>query len=630
MRISLTTLYLVIICLCSNSTHLISQTQFIDTSELEAYFDGAIEAQMDNNNIAGGALSIVHAGGTVLLKGYGYANVENKERVDPDKTLFRIGSITKLFVWTAIMQLYSEGKLDLDDDVNQYFSGFQVGNNYDEIITIKHLMTHTPGFEDEIFGLFARSEESLKPLGEILQDEMPKRVRRPGKHSSYSNHGTGMAAYIVEKVSGISFDDYAEQKIFDPLMMHDITVRQPIPDHLSGQLSKGHAYEKGEFRAREFEYVPLAPVGAASASASSMARLMLMYLNHGSLEDAEILDSTTYELMTSPAHSHHPQANPMLHGFMDVSQNGERIIGHGGDTRYFHSLMALFPEHELGIFLSFNSELGGGVSQDILENFVDRFFPEEVASIDPSAQDELMRFEGEFAANRHSHDDLLKVAKLMSVTNIEATPDGYLKTVSGENVDYWVRLDNLTFRNIDNSDMILFEENELGKISSFFLGSLPIIAFDKLEGLDKVSNHTSLFTFCILVVLITFLYWSITYILRRRYKVERGKEGLLNPDAKKITWITLTLVLLFYLGTIYIFRDPFDLVYGMPTIGMVIFTLPFVVLVLTIILGFHVYRSWLPSSGVKAWRKVAFGMIWICLIVTLWQWHYWNVLGFKF
>ena len=285
-----------------------------DFTEILSFLDGIIETHMKDKNIAGSTMALVKNGEIKILKGYGYADLENKTPVDPQKTLFRIGSISKMFVWTAIMQLVEQGKISLDDNINDYFDIFTIPDTYPEPITIKHLMTHTPGFEDLVIQLFVKDTDLLLPLADILKDQTPARIRPPGTDASYSNHGTGMAALIVEKVSGRNFSDYVERNITGPLKMDNTTFAQPLSADLQQYMSKGYMYESGEFSEQDFELVPLAPVGAVSATAADMARFIMMHLQLGQLDGAVIMDDTTAQLMQSPAHQHHPDVNPMRHG----------------------------------------------------------------------------------------------------------------------------------------------------------------------------------------------------------------------------------------------------------------------------------------------------------------------------
>src|SRR3972149_5516851 len=143
---------------------------------LEAFLDGVIASQMRSHQIASATLAVVKDGELVLAKGYGYADREARLPVDAERTLFRPGSISKLFTWTAVMQLVERGKIDLDADVNQYLSAFQIPDTFPEPITMKHLMTHTPGFEDGALGyLLIKSASDLVPLSESLAAHIPRR-----------------------------------------------------------------------------------------------------------------------------------------------------------------------------------------------------------------------------------------------------------------------------------------------------------------------------------------------------------------------------------------------------------------------------------------------------------------------
>ena len=117
---------------------------------MEAFLDKLLGREMEKHHIAGAAVSVVKDGKLFFAKGYGYADLENGIPVDPEQTIFRIGSVAKLFTWTAVMQLVEQGKLDLDADINTYLD-FRIPDTYPQPITLKHLLTHTSGFEDRYF-----------------------------------------------------------------------------------------------------------------------------------------------------------------------------------------------------------------------------------------------------------------------------------------------------------------------------------------------------------------------------------------------------------------------------------------------------------------------------------------------
>jgi CubicO group peptidase (beta-lactamase class C family) len=209
-----------------------------DPQEMEAFMDEFIPAQLEENHIPGATVSVIKDGKLFFAKGYGYADLETRRPVIADQTLFRPGSVSKLFTWTAVMQLAEQGKVDLHTDINTYLKDFQIPATYPEPITLAHLLTHTTGFEEFGEGLFILDGERMMPLAELMSLGMPARIYAPGEVVTYSNYGTTLAGYIVEQVSGLSFEQYIEENILNPLGMTHSTFLQPLPPELAGDLAR--------------------------------------------------------------------------------------------------------------------------------------------------------------------------------------------------------------------------------------------------------------------------------------------------------------------------------------------------------------------------------------------------------
>jgi len=204
----------------------IASSSPLDVSRLEALVDGVMATHLKDQQIPGATLAIVQNGQLVLAKGYGYADLAKLQPVDPQNTLFRPGSVSKLVVWTAVMQMVEQSKLDLEADVNKYLKKFKIPGTFPEPIRLKHLMTHTPGFEDSEIRLFVPKYSDLDTLEEYLIKQMPARIWAPGIRPAYSNYGTTLAAYLVQVVSGIPFGQYVKENIFEPLGMAQSTFDQ--------------------------------------------------------------------------------------------------------------------------------------------------------------------------------------------------------------------------------------------------------------------------------------------------------------------------------------------------------------------------------------------------------------------
>ncbi len=345
----------------------------LTAADAEAWLDGFVPIALARGGIAGAVVVIVKDGQVLVKKGYGYSDLETRAPVDPDRTLFRPGSISKLFTWTAVMQQVEAGKIDLDADINTYLD-FKIPPFQGKPLTMRHMMTHTPGFEEFARGLIT-SDPANGDLAKNLKRWTPTRVFAPGTTPAYSNYATGLAGYVVQRVSGMPFDDYVEQRILTPLQMANSSFRQPLPARLVPMMSKG--YSDVTKPAIPFEIVNIPPAGSLSATGADMANFMIAHLQQGRFGDAAILKPETAKMM------HETETNIMapLHGirlgFYQQDINGERVIAHGGDTQAFHSLLSLFLDRNVGLYQSVNSSgiPNGNFRQALFEAFADRYFP---------------------------------------------------------------------------------------------------------------------------------------------------------------------------------------------------------------------------------------------------------------
>ncbi len=605
---------------------IVANAQLSDTLRLEAFMDGVITTHLRDKHIAGATVAVIQHGKILLSKGYGFSDVKKQLPVDSRSTLFRIGSISKMFTWVSVMQLVAQGKLSLTEDVNTYLKDFKIPDKFDKPITLNDIMTHTPGFEDLVIGLFGKDSASMKPFVEIFSREMPERVRPPHTFSSYSNHGTGMAGYIVEQISGMSFNDYVEKNILGPLNMTHTTFRQPLPANLKADMSKGYKYAGGEFVEQPFEYVPLYPVGAASSSAADMTKFMSAILAGG----GAILDSATLRMMEQPAHQHHPSVNPMRHGFMDLSRNGVTIIGHGGDTFWFHSLMVLFPESDAGLFISFNTDKGGGTYMEVLDQFAEKYFPGPKAAKEPIKVDRkfLEKFTGFYRGNRYVYHDMTKISSLFSDISITVADSTKIKVTAGENVQYYLPVDSLTFREEHAPKIIAFSKGDDGKIAHLFIGNLPIIAFDKVSGIQTAGSQGLIFGMVIAAAFIVLLYWPLAASVRRGYRSMR--ETIMLPlGAKWVAWLDYFFLATFYIGIAMLLSDPESIVFGVTTSIKVILLFPLLSVLMTILMVVNVFRLGFDQRF-SLLGRIFYILITIVSATALWQLYYWNLLGFNY
>ncbi|MDT7784674.1 MAG: hypothetical protein QOF58_3093 [Pseudonocardiales bacterium] len=415
-----------------------SGTATLTGPDVDAWLDGLVPAALDRSGIAGAAVTVVHNGQVLTARGFGYADSGSEgttpRPVDPDQTLFRVGSVSKVFVATAVMQLVEQQKIDLDADVDRYLD-FPLPRTFDRAITMRHLLSHTAGFEERIRGMITVGESTVSLRDNVAVDP-PDQVFEPGTVPAYSNYGYALAGYIVERVSGTPFDEYVDRNVLDRAGMTSSSFAQPLPQELRGRLSHGYATDSD--LAGPFEMIGSAPAGALAASATDMGRFILAHLGEAGPEQT-LLRPDTVALMRQPALDSTSLGTladgpRMALGFFDESRNGHRIVGHGGDTQYFHSHLQIYPDNSTGVFVTLNSTGRGATDtldlrQSLLSGFTDRYFPAAATGSAPrsateTATSHAAMAEGSYESARAPFSTFLSALNVMGQTRVTARADG--------------------------------------------------------------------------------------------------------------------------------------------------------------------------------------------------------------
>jgi CubicO group peptidase (beta-lactamase class C family) len=512
--------------------------------DVEAWLDGFMPYALETADIAGAVVVVVKDGEVLVQKGYGYADVKARKPVDPELTLFRPGSVSKLFTWTAVMQLVEQGKLDLDADVNTYLD-FEIPAREGKPITLRNILTHTPGFEEQIKNLMFADETKMEPLGDALKRWAPTRIYAPGTTPAYSNYATALAGYIVARVSGLSFDDYIDQHILTPLGMKQATFRQPLPEALVEHMSKG--YPRASEPDKPFEIVGPAPAGSLSASGAAMARFMIAHLQKGALGDARILSEATAEQMHTTSLTLMPRVQRMLLGFYEQNYNGRRIIGHGGDTQWFHSNLHLYIDDGVGLYVSMNSAGKEGASGDIrnalFEQFTDRYLPGPTldGKIDPqTAADHARMISGVYDISRRMDSSFFKLLGLAGPTKVTTNEDGTISVSLATNLAgapiKWREVEPFVWRDVDG-EALLGAHVDNGRVVRFsFDGLSPFIVFEPASPATSPALWLPLLVAGLIALALTSLAWPVSALVRRHYGAPYRLTG---QDAKAHRWVRI-------------------------------------------------------------------------------------------
>jgi CubicO group peptidase (beta-lactamase class C family) len=508
-------------------------THAMTADDVGAFLDGIMPQQLARENIAGAVISVVKDGKVLFAKGYGYSDVEKKTPVSPDNTLFRPGSISKLFTWTSVMQLVEQGKLDLDRDINDYLD-FKIPATYPKPITLRNVMTHTPGFEETAQELFVADAKDMKPIGTYVKEHLPERIYAPGTTPAYSNYATAVAGYIVQRVSGQDYYDYVDEHIIKPLGMTHSTFRQPLPDSLAPLMSKG--YELGSQPAKKFEFVEASPAGSSSVSAMDMTHFMLAHLQDGRYENVQILKPETARLMHSRQFENVPEMNAMCLGFYEETRNGHRIIGHGGDTQYFHSDLHLIPDTQVGFFVSYNSAGKGEVRarEAVWHAFLDRYYPIQLPQEPPvaTAAQDADTVSGRYLSSRRSETTILSVLNAAGEVKVFRNEDGTisaadLKDMSGDPIKFR-EIGPMMFRDVNDQDRLAFKRDSSGNLVGVI--DFPFMVVQRAPWYANSALQLPLIIGSLIVIVLTVLLWPVMALLRWHY----AKPLTLTPQQRRL------------------------------------------------------------------------------------------------
>jgi CubicO group peptidase (beta-lactamase class C family) len=506
----------------------------LTAEDLNAWLDGYMPYALHTGDIAGAVVAVVKDGQIVSERGFGYSDVEKRTPVDPKLTLFRPGSVSKLFTWTAVMQQVEQGKIDLDADVNQYLD-FKIPARDGKPVTMRELMQHVAGFEEQAKGIMSHDPKS-PGFEELLKQWVPERVFAPNSTPAYSNYGASLAGYIVQRVSGESFDDYIDKHIFAPLDMTHSTFRQPLPANLEPLMSKG--YSVASEPAKPFEIVGPAPAGALSSPGEDMAHFMIAHLQNGEYHGNRILKAETAEMMHNSPLTIIPPLNRMELGFFETNINGREVIAHLGDTQNFHTSLHLFLKEGVGFYVSFNSLGKEGASGELrgamFEDFADRYFPApQTASTTVDAKTSAAHaamLAGHWINSRGSQSNFLAAVGLLGQTKLGVNAKGELATpLNGLNGKprHWVETTPFVWRDVDSHERLAAKVVD-GKAVRFSIdGISPFMVFDRVPASENAGWLVPALYCALAALLLTAVFWPVTAIVRRGF----GASLALGPDA---------------------------------------------------------------------------------------------------
>lgn len=616
----------------SISNTIYAQNIDTDNSDLKAWIDTQFAEGLEAFNIPGATFILMQGDSILHSNGYGIANIETKTPVNHETSIFGIASISKTFVATAIMQLVEDGKVQLDHDINTYLKTFQIEYKYGEPITIKHLLTHTAGFDERNIGISVRSEKDVIPLAQFLKTSMPPQIRPPGEALTYSNYVYNLLGLIVEEVSGLSFDEYVQEMILKPLEMNNSGFKRQ--DNLRENYVASYLQKDSQLIPYKPDFGLGYPCGGFSSTASDMGHYISMYLNFGNFNGTQILDSTTVVQMQKTAFKHYEKAeNGWLLGFYDYNWKGLHVVTHAGGIQGFASELILIPDKNIGLFLCVNaSSITHTESRRFISGFLNKLLPkllpdvlnkEQIFKSIPKmgvVEEPLTTFSGTYRYTRYARSTIDKLAVLIGFApELEIVSKGDTLEAVEFNAKL-IPISNLTFYSTTYHTYMAFGRNKKGEIAYFFPDGTQ--SYQKLKWYEPVKFQLYWIGSIVLILLIAIITSGIRRIFRG------GKKSHL---IKKVNFTIAFLILVFLslIAFVLIKTNPQEFFYGLPLLIKILLVFPFIIILLEFFGIGLLIKSW------RSRELGTFDLIYQTVIIVAgmafipWL-MYWNLIGFNY
>ena len=539
-----------------------------DPDQVSAFLDEVVPSQLAEFRIPGAAVVVVSGGRQVAARGYGTADLSTGAQVDPDRTEFFTASVGKMFTATAVLQLVEQGRIDLDRDVNDYLTEFRVPDTFPgQPVTMRHLLTHTAGFDYVVLGAGDADGDGVESLTEHVARRLPDRVRPPGGgRVSYDNYGVALAGAVVEAVTGERYERYVAEHVFAPAGM--ASASQTQPPRTAGERAKGYrvvgdAEDPEPWEQVHGQFGPLTPTGAGTtATTTDLGRFMLAQLDQ---PERPLLEPDTVQQMQSQQASLRPEL-PGL-GFLWELRTvaGERVVAKDGDMPGFHANLVLLPEHDTGIYVVFNGDgeensawLAG---RELEDRFVTRFFgadpgrdttdrDEGHADGGPETVEASNSLAGTYLGRHVSHSEFLGAAGLVGGITVEPGADGTLTTHDAMADDpawqtrHWEPVEAHLFRERGGTELLAFDADG----ASLAISSMPTYSYERLAGRQSPMLHQVVLYGAAAVLAVGLLVLPVLALVRRRRHRPRWPRG---ARVTRVLWCLTSVALLGYTGAFF-------------------------------------------------------------------------------
>jgi len=606
------------------SNHIVSSNGPKDKKELTRFLNTWINnwnaENQSSNSALGLSIAIVSEGKVLTSQGYGFADNKKQNTVAAD-SVFRIASVSKVFVGMAVAQMVEQGLVQLDVDIKNYLPNLSIRNPFKTAITLRHLLSHTAGFDQQFWHDLTLDPNELQPLGEHLAEMLPPVIREPGKMNAYSNYGYALAGYLVEKISGKPFAEYVRENILKPLKMHNSDYY--LNQRTANKLVTGYKKEQQ----KPYTYVHRYPPTSIMTSANDMSHLIQAIVNKGEYEDKNIFGDQAYQLITQSLFTVDTTMPGMTSGFMQWNRWDHKIIWHDGQHPGFSAELMLFPELKSGFFISVNSQ-SSSLARELKYALLNRYYqPSKLKKIHGPFKKltDHSALVGEYIHSRRGHNNIAKFYKLLFPGKKITLNDNGTISMSGVPL---AEVSPDLFAYIERPDLKLkVIRNQKGDVDYIAFGNSFSI-YENLTGIDNFILHRIILT----VLLIVFLTVSIYWLFQRVKNRKSAATVVLSNKLKLSSLFAFPAFLNLIFSLIFLTRmatiDKLNLRMGEEPLLIAILCLPFIILTIFVVTHYRATKL-LRDLNLNIKAIIICSIMILCQILFFAELFYWNILGFQ-
>jgi len=616
-----------------------ASAKVVEGQALNSYLDKITKENFQKYKLPSLCMVVVKDGKIIYENALGYADIKNKIKADVNSSVYRIGSTSKLFTETAIMQLYEQGKINLKEDANKYLGDIKIQNKFAKKVTVENLLTHTSGIDEATFSYTAaKTKADMISLSEYLKKHQPVVTTEPGKVCLYSNIGLDLLGHIIENVSGMKYEDYIQKNIFNILDMQNSKASLPLNNMTKNYDSLA---ETG------YVYYNDSPAGGINSTPLDISKFMIAHLQNGVYKNNKILNESTAKLM----HEHHFSNDKNLcgigYGFWEKNINGKRIISHEGalSVGYFDDML-LDTEDKLGVYIVSNNLTSAAPAINDIENaFFNKYYSSsELKKYGKSnmSNKEASKYVGTYRLYQdNAKSNILKFINLLgSVDENEDVQIEYNKNKNSliyrgtshmkkKEESKLIKVSSNLFKRADNNELVAFRE-ENNKIKYIFLNGRPYDSFEKVDFKDNYRLSLSIFT----VAMLFFMFQIVKNVFIGFKKLIKGKSIFKNNEisARRIFKVLVFAISVLNIGTLFeilYWMMSFNMYYSIPWY-IKIAPIIFIISTIFIAVSSVVFIFAIKREKTKLSYKVLNSISILIMYAFVFFIYNWNLIGFRY